>query len=763
MTSPRFYAHSLPGRPPEAWQPLEEHLENVARLARSFAEPFGAGDWAHLAGLWHDLGKFSEAFQRYLRRHPEGDYHADELGLDGDRDGPGRRTDHTTAGAQHAVNALPVLGHLLAYPIAGHHAGLLDAIAEGACLDTRLKKRVEPWGHGLSSLPEVGRPSLPEHLRQVLERRAEDPSGAAFSIAFFVRMLFSCLVDADFLDTERFMDPERATVRPGWPEDILRRMENALDAHVNGLPALDSPVNRQRRNVREACLEAAAEPPGLFSLTVPTGGGKTLSSLAFALRHALEHGLARIIYVIPFTSIIEQNAAVFRRVFRPIVASGVPDPVVEHHSALDSGRETMASRLSAENWDAPLVVTTSVQFYESLFANRTSRCRKLHNLARSVIILDEVQKIPVDSLAPCLLALRELSTGYGASVVLCTATQPAVHRRRGFPIGLEGVREIVPDPPSLYRALKRVRIEDLGQLTDHDLAERLRNHHQVLCIVNTRNHARELFQLLAGEDETIHLSAAMCPEHRAVVLDEVRRRLARGEACRVVSTQLVEAGVDVDFPVVYRSLAGLDSIAQAAGRCNRNGRLHRGTTFVFQSQHRDREAFLNDTTTAAVQILGSDDRAPLHPDLLSLEAVEHFFRLYYWSQQQRWDRHRILAQFELANDRQLPFLFGFRTVGKRFRLIRDGGEPVIVPWDEPARALCERLRAIPLPTPAHILRKLQRYTVQVPRRIWHQALGRTVEMVHERYPVLMSPEIHYNEQLGLVLEGEEIEAETLMI
>jgi len=752
------YAHTLPNQPPEGWQPLKDHLLNVAQLAGAFAAQFGAQEWGYLAGLWHDLGKFSPSFQAYLKT--QGDYHADELS----EGVAGAKVDHTSAGAQHAVSVADLLGHLLAYPIAGHHAGLLDGISDSACLEARLKKRVDPWDHGLSELPPVAPPTaLPDFLQRALDQRAADPAGVAFSFASFVRMLFSCLVDADFLDTERFMDPERHSARPRWPEDVFERMAGALDRYVERFGKATTPVDGERRRVRQACLDAASAEPGLFSLTVPTGGGKTLSSLAFALQHARIHGLRRIVYVIPFTSIIEQNADVFRQVFAPLKEHGLPDPVVEHHSALDAGRESLESRLAAENWDAPLIVTTSVQFYESLFANRPSRCRKLHNLARSVIILDEAQKLPVDYLRPCLLALRELAANYGASVVLCTATQPAVERREDFSVGLEGVREIVPDPLRLYVALKRVEVRDLGVLHDEDLAERLLREEQVLCIVNTRRHARELFGRMKGQGEVIHLSAAMCPAHRTRVLEEVRKRLDRGETCRVVSTQLVEAGVDVDFPVVFRSLAGLDAIAQAAGRCNRNGRLARGITYVFRSEHRDSERFLRDTAQAADQLLGGGSAPPLYDDPLSLEAVEHYFRLYYWSQQERWDRNHILGKYSLANRRDLPFLFSFRDVSNRFRLIEDSGEPVIVPRGDQGQELCSRLRESWVLPDARLLRSLQRYTVQVPRRTWQRHLGGNIELVHDRYPVLVSSELHYDERLGLVLDREDHTPETFLI
>ncbi len=752
-----YYAHTLHERPPDEWQPLEEHLKNVAELAGDFASAFRVREWGYLLGLWHDLGKFSKSFQAYLRQR--GDYHDYELSMDSNSRATNVKIDHTSAGAQYAVSTISVLGHLLAYPIAGHHAGLHDALADGTCLEMRLMKIVEPWEHGLKKLPEADPPQLPDFLKKALLQKGSDPKRTAFSFSFFVRMLFSCLVDADFLDTERFMDPERANQRPQWPEDTFKQMESALDRYVGAFPADDTPVNRERRRVREACLSAAQEPPGLFSLTVPTGGGKTLSSLAFALRHALLHGLDRVIYVIPFTSIIEQNADVFRQVFSPLVETGLPDPVIEHHSAIDAGRETLESRLAAENWGAPLVVTTSIQFYESLFANRTSRCRKLHNIARSVIILDEAQKLPVEFLHPCLLALQELAYNYGCSVVLCTATQPAVHRREEeFPIGFNSkdVREIIQDTRSLYLALKRVTVKNLGNQTDDALAERLQNHEQVLCIVNTRRHARELFERLKKDSAAIHLSAAMCPAHRAEVLDSIRTRLKNGEPCRVISTQLVEAGVDLDFPVVYRSLAGLDAIAQAAGRCNRNGRLPSAITYVFRSEHRRSEGFVADTANAASQIIGTEGVPPLYDDLLSLEAIEHYFRLYYWSQQDRWDANGILEELKLANEPKLPFLFAFRTMAERFNLIPDTEESVIIPWHEEGKELCEQLKNTwGLPDPG-LLRRLRRYTVQVKRRLFLQEIGRSIELVCDRYPMLISPELHYDTELGLVLEREDL-------
>lgn len=729
----RCYAHTRPGQPETEWQDLREHLEGVSQRAAERGAWFGAADWAGAVGLWHDLGKYSDAFQEYLRTVASPDSHTADTSS---------RTDHSTAGAQHAAANTDILGHLLAYPIAGHHSGLLDARSSGACLEARLAKTVERWNRAPTEVLAVPTLDLPEFVSAALGHRD------AFSIAFFVRMLFSCLVDADFLDTEQFMNPEQAGQRSIWPPDVLERMESALNAHMEALNEHPStPVNIERAKVRRSCLQAAEDRPGLFSLTVPTGGGKTLSSLAFALRHARLHGLRRVIYVIPFTSIVEQNAEVFRTAMRSL-GDGVPDPVIEHHSNLDAGAETVASRLSTENWDAPLVVTTSVQFYESLFAARTSRCRKLHNLSKAVIILDEAQTLPVDYLEPCLRVLRELTTNYGSTVVLCTATQPAIQRRDDFPIGLADVQEIIPDHRRLYASLKRVTVEDLGPLKDIPLSKRIAQNEQVLCIVNTRNHARMLFQAIGEkEDGHFHLSALMCPQHRTVALNQVRAQLSAGRRCRVIATQLVEAGVDIDFPVVYRSLAGIDSIAQAAGRCNRNGRLKRGQTFIFRSEHRSQEQFIADTANCASQVL------PLHDDPLSLEAVDHYFRLYYWDQSSRWDAKRILQEFHLNQDRHLPFLFGFATVGERFRLIDDQGRPVIIPWGDTGRALCAQLRNVGDAPSRQLLRRLQRYTVRVPLKLWDQHIGRTIELVLDRYPVLTSLE-HYSERTGLTLESQ---------
>ncbi len=729
-----YYAHSKEREPPENWHRLEDHLKSVAEMARNFANDFGAGDWAYLAGLWHDLGKYSKEFQDKIRKD-----------IDAHIEGVSNKVDHSTAGAQHAVSTINVLGHLLGYVIAGHHSGLLNGRDIKICQEARLSKEIHPWKHGLQSLPKFSGIETPSFLQNMLSKKD------AFGIAFFIRMVFSCLIDADFLDTEAFVNPQQASFRGKWPDRTLEKMDQALTQFVSQLnPTGDPSVNRARNLVREACLKAAEKEPGLFSLTVPTGGGKTLSSLAFALRHAIKYGLRRIIYIIPLTSIIEQNADVFREAMKPVVERLGRDVILEHHSNLDPEKETTFNRLAEENWDAPLIVTTSVQFYESLFANKTSRCRKLHRLALSVIILDEAQTLPVDYLKPCLRALDELVTNYKTSIVICTATQPAIERRESFEIGLQKPFEIIPNPIELYHQLQRVFVEDIGSQSDQDLCRRIQAESQVLCIVNTRLHAKKLFEAIGKENGHFHLSGNMCPAHRTEKLKQIRGHLNNGLVCRVVSTQVVEAGVDIDFPVVYRSLAGLDSIAQAAGRCNRNGRLtQKGKTYVFRSEHTTSERFFSDTAQCAGQIL------TLYQDVLNLEAIQHYFQLYYWDQSQRWDEKRIMDNFSLLNDRKFPFNFAFMQTAENFQLIDETKTiPLIIPWNESGQRLCKRLRSMTAPT-LEIQRELQRYVVPIPRRVWERHVGTDIHLIHENISVLISPEVHYSEETGLNLEAEE--------
>ncbi len=736
-----LYAHSSPVLPQEQWQELFEHLHGVADMAARFAAPFGGQDWAHAAGLLHDVGKCKPEFQKYLVRTAQGAYRG--------RSG----IDHSTAGAKLADAARTPLKRILAYCLAGHHGGLPD----GA-------------GNGGSTLTDRLRKDLPGCVASVLDTQPAIPASLPFTpsrdkrlgfqAAFFTRMVFSCLVDADFLDTEAFMDQGRGDSRQGWADlsELAGRFFPTLEGLVSkARRERDSQVNRIRREVLEQCLQDADLRPGLFSLTVPTGGGKTLSSLAFALRHAEQHGKRRIIYVIPYMSIIEQNAAVFRDFLDPDARG---DAVLEHHSSFDfkKGQEdeeedpaAARAKLASENWDAPVIATTAVQFFESLFAARTSRCRKLHNIANSVVILDEAQMLPRELLLPCLEAIRELALNYKTTIVLCTATQPAIKVRDDFKAGLEKVHEIIRDPAGLHEALRRVRVERLGTLTDEELADRLAGHEQALCIVNTRGHARRLYERLKDKlknaDGLFHLSANMCPEHRSRKIEEIKAALKENRPCRVVSTQLVEAGVDVDFPVVYRAAAGIDSIAQAAGRCDREGRLTAesgrpgGQVFVFTPEDGVPPGHFRITADKGAEVQS------LHPDPLAPEAVEHYFRLLFWQAGPDLDKKRIL---DLLSETAQRGDFPFRKIAELFQLIADGQQPVIVPQDKEAERLADSLAYAE--HAGGILRRLQRHTVQVhPRVLAGLLAGGAVEMVAERYAVLRNKDI-YKPDLGLCPE-----------
>ena len=599
--APRHLAHVRGDGETFALHDLDKHLRGVGKLAEEYAQIFGSGDWARVAGVWHDLGKYSAEFQRRIKSISGYDSEAHLEGQSG-------RVDHSTAGAQHAVNQFGVYGRILAYLIAGHHAGLPDwhtSETAGGALKVRLDDSIH-LKRTLSQTIPYEILSQPKPTSALL--------GKAEGFALWVRMLFSCLVDADFLDTEAFMDADKAGQRINTLTlpDLLPRFNAYMEGQFSKVPSTS--VNRIRAEVLQQCRDKAREAPGLFSLTVPTGGGKTLSSLAFALEHTIRHGKRRIIYAIPYTSIIEQTANVFRDIF--------PDEVIEHHSNLDPERETVKSRLAAENWDAPLVVTTNVQFFESLFAARTSRCRKLHNIADSVVVLDEAQLLPPEFLQPILDVMNALVRNYGVTFILSTATQPALGTLKTFQRtlrGLDNVREIMDDPDALYHNLERVTVtmpQDFHLAQDwDDIAQQIHLHPCVLVVVNSRTDARELHRRMP--EGTIHLSALMCGEHRSRVISHVKQRLLAGESVRVVSTQLVEAGVDVDFPVVYRALAGLDSLAQAAGRCNREGTLERGEVMVFVPPTKAPLGPLRRAANTTVSLLAENPDHPLTRDLFS--------------------------------------------------------------------------------------------------------------------------------------------------
>ena len=704
-----YYAHSAQDElgnllPYEHWQTLQSHSVNVGEMAAEFARVFGAQEIACQTGKLHDLGKYSEAFNHRLHGGPS--------------------VDHATAGAKIAVERWGgVIGKLMAFCIAGHHAGLANGSGEGNNRHTLKDRLALQFGADIPALDNLWQQEikLPETLSAPpLKADAHHPF---FSYAFFTRMLYSCLVDADYLDTEAFYSnlENKVAERSGYPD--LNVLQHNFNQFINEFrrriaeapeqteaEKRNAALNRLRSEILDHAVEQAAQPQGLFTLTVPTGGGKTFTSMSFALEHAKRHDMRRVIYVIPFTSIIEQNAAEFRKAFGELGEQAV----LEHHSTFDDGKlQNEATkdklRLASENWDAPIVVTTAVQFFESLFADRSSRCRKLHNIAGSVIILDEAQMLPLNLLLPIMQAIKELAQNYRCSVVMCTATQPAVQAENGFYRGFENVREIAPKPTALFDKLRRTTVQYIGTQTDVDLLTKLAEHPKMLVIVNNRRHARSLYDQAKHLDGTFHLTTLMCAKHRSQKLDEIRGRLKNGEPCRVIATSLIEAGVDVDFPLVMRAEAGLDSVAQAAGRCNREGKRPSENSFVWIFAPEDKwQAPPELATQAAVMRLTADS---FSDDLLSTQAVAAYFAELYQLKGSELDNKKIL---KMHNDTGQSLDFPFQTIADKFRMIESHMQPLIIPFDGEAENLISSLHHAD-----HIgglLRKLQPYTVQIPEK-----------------------------------------------
>ena len=705
-----YYAHSAQDEfgnllPYEHWQTLQSHSVNVGEMAAEFARVFGAQEIARYAGQLHDVGKYSLLFQKRL-------------------EGEIKFVDHSTAGAKIAVERWGnVIGKLMAFCIAGHHAGLANGNGEGDNRRTLKDRLALRFGADIPALDNLWQQEikLPQNLSAPsLKADAHHPF---FSYAFFTRMLYSCLVDADYLDTEAFYLKleNKASERGCYPD--LNALQHNFNQFINAFrrriaqdpeqteaEKRNAALNRLRSEILDYAVEQAAQPQGLFTLTVPTGGGKTFTSMAFALEHAKHYGMRRVIYVIPFTSIIEQNAAEFRKAFGELGEQAV----LEHHSTFNDGKlQNEATkdklRLASENWDAPIVVTTAVQFFESLFADRSSRCRKLHNIAGSVIILDEAQMLPFNLLLPIMQAIKELAQNYRCSVVMCTATQPAVQAENGFYRGFENVREIAPKPTALFDKLRRTTVQHIGTQTDADLLAKLAEHPQMLIIVNNRRHARSLYDQAKHLEGTFHLTTLMCAKHRSQKLDEIRGRLKNSEPCRVIATSLIEAGVDVDFPLVMRAEAGLDSVAQAAGRCNREGKRPSENSFVWIFAPEEQwKAPPELATQAAVMRLTADS---FSDDLLSTQAVAAYFAELYQLKGSELDNKKIL---KMHNDTGQSLDFPFQTIADKFRMIESHMQPLIIPFDGEAENLISSLHHAD-----HIgglLRKLQPYTVQIPKK-----------------------------------------------
>lgn len=732
-----FYAHTN-GPNKENWQYLLEHLTGVAELAASFSDSLEISKIAYLSGLLHDLGKYSNAYQKRLINQ-------------------GQKVDHATAGAQ-AIKELwgnsnkNILATLIAYCVSGHHTGLPDFgsvsdLPTEPTLFARLHRSLEDYS---AYQTEVDLKSLDDYTYPKLKPTTKT---GQFTFSFLTRMVYSMVVDADFQDTETFMN---ACPKPRGGYPALASLFASLDQHMERfVNCPKSVINDLRQGILTSTKARALDNQGFFSLTVPTGGGKTLASLNFALRHAVEHNLERVIYVVPYTTIIEQNAKVIKD------ALGEQN-ILEHHSNFDwdffspdqgldvrsdDADSSLQSRLklATENWDIPIVVTTNVQFFESLFAHKSSRCRKLHNIANSVIIFDEAQNLPMEFLKPSLIAVTELVWNYGVSAVFCTATQPEL--TQFLPPGVT-VQEIMPAPKELYNKFRRIEVVNLGKQSDQEIAYRIQQHEQALCIVNTRKHALGLYKML-NPTGTYHLSTLMYPNHRKRVINEIRKRLAEGSPCKVISTQLLEAGVDLDFPVGFRALAGLDSIIQAGGRVNRNCRKELAPLYVFEPETefiKRNPGFVQQASDVTKMVLRNWEGK----DPISTDAIQYYYnQLYNLQSAHAFDNKRILDYFEKQGVKDLEF--DFRKASEEFSIIGDDTISVIVAIEPEAITLLDQLRWSDYLQ--SLARKLQSYSVNIYRHEFNQLIkeGRII-IEQDRFPVLVNPHANYDDETGLKMQ-----------
>jgi CRISPR-associated helicase Cas3/CRISPR-associated endonuclease Cas3-HD len=717
-------------------QPLIDHLNEAEKLCREFANDFNSGDFAACCGKLHDTGKYSDEFQKRIR-------------------GLGKKCDHSTAGARIIIDEKP-FGKIAAYCIAGHHSGLLDAGSSSDCeregtLYSRLSseniKKLPSYDNYKTELDISSLKLMPD--KSFCKKILQKDKNCGFIFSFFTRMIYSCLTDADFIDTERFMNPN--SIRKNDDTDFKILLEK-LNNKLSGFEGKDGLVNLKRNEILDSCKKSANSDRGLFTLTVPTGGGKTLSSMAFALNHLLRNEMKRIIYVIPYTSIIEQNAKVFKDIFGN-------ECVLEHHSNYDfeNSEDTTNDykKLAAENWDMPVIITTNVQFFESLFANKSSKCRKLHNIANSVIIFDEAQMLPLNYLEPCVAAISELIRGYKCTAVLCSATQPALQNI--FPRDID-CKEICPNTKELFEVFKRTNIANKGELSNEELVYEINKLNQCLTIVNTRKHALELFSLLSG-DGIYHLSTLMCPFHRKEVIEEIKKRLHDKLPCKVVSTQLIEAGVDVDFPVVYRSLCGLDSLIQSAGRCNREGKLAdingnkiNGIVYSFKAE----EKYYKHQPLSLKKPINLTDEISRHfDDISSPEAIKDFFEKLYHHTGEDLDKKKIMQELnkgfhENPQNYDECFNYNFKWVADSFKLIEENTYSIIIPFNDKAKALIEKLNHIE--NLKGVMRSLQQYTVNVYLKEYDSLNGMgKLNVISENTAILRSMD-DYDEYKGINVE-----------
>ena len=705
------------------FQSNEDHQRGVADLASKFAESFGMAEWGRVLGLLHDVGKEKKAFQQHIMK--ESGY-SPETRVDGD-------SNHAYVGGLIAKNLFPQAFPIISNILMGHHRGLYD--------DGDWKEKLK-----LAMPDDVTIPSINSKLSLPSRTYARE------DVHHIVRMLYSCLVDADYLDTEAFMSPEQARLRGS--KTTMAELCSKLDSFLEKLSskAPDTEVNRVRKFVQQCCRDSSLGPVDYYSLTVPTGGGKTLSSLLWALRHAVKNNLQHIIIAIPYTSIIVQTAATLKGIFGD-------ENVLEHHSNVEyeEGQEiNQKLQLSTENWDYPIIVTTNVQFFESLFSNKPSHCRKLHNIARSVVILDEVQTLPLEFLKPIIDTFKSLKNVFGTSFLFTTASQPILDgkikgtNQFNYFEALPQIHEIIPPDAKLHDKLRRVKLDINKESQSYDdVAAQVARHDRVLCIVNTRNDAKELFERLPQEGMTLHLSRMMCPAHVKQTIDKIKAALKDDSqtVIRVIATQLIEAGVDIDFPVVYRQEAGLDSILQAAGRCNREGKRDVCTTHVFSlgEEHQLPPGYISQSNYARLSLAdGHDWFAP--------ETMRAYFGQLF-ARTNSFDEKQIGALLDNPSEMQ------FEEAASLFHLIDDTTTSVFVKWRDGKSLIEELLEKGPSYA---LMKKLSQYAVNVRQKDFERLSNAGAISQPYQGVYVLDNESLYDDKIGLVVDNKWLE-ETFII
>jgi len=661
----KYFAHTGENPDKSDWEPLEDHLHNTAKTAKFHGSKISdeMGVACEAAGWFHDVGKATDTFQTRLEKLFRGE--------------SSESFNHTAYGAYLAYkHGNP----MLIQPILGHHLGMPNSAT------------VNEIAKGLPQ-NEIADDDFAQLILQKINKAKISRDMFGRSIA--IRNIFSCLCDADFVETEAFMSSDKSKKRNGYKSASLAEMKVTLDSFYDSFGEPENDINKERAAIAQRCRELASNPRGFFSLTVPTGGGKTLASMLWAINHAIANGYERIIYVIPYTSIVEQTVDVFRGVFGY-------GSVLEHHSNIDDAKigENDSIKLVRQNWDAPIVVTTSVQFFESLFSNKPAKCRKIHNIANSCVILDEAQTLPLHVLEPTLEMMKEMVNCYNNSFLLCTATQPALQKRKDFQIGISNTTEIIKNPVILYNKFRRVSPRYIGEKSKQDIVNEINKKDSALVIVNSVQMARDLYSRVKNRN-TYHLSSSMCAEHRSDVIAAVKKLLASGENVKLISTSLIEAGVDIDFPCVFRELSGIDSLVQSAGRCNREGRLAKGEFIAFKFKESENYTFPRSIGAAAafsIEIINK------YKDFLSIAAVNEFYSKLLWNKNNQFDENSVISACISLN---------FKDAAKKYRIIEDDTITVFVPYKK-GKKLCEELaKCSDADTLKRLLKRMRRYQISL--------------------------------------------------